>query len=281
VSADGRFVAFDSFASNLNPGDLDFTQDVFVRDVRGPAPDSVTPPAVTGSALAGDTLTCSTGTFSNGPHTFVREWRRDGAVIAGQTGATYVVAGGDIGRQLTCMVVASGPGGSASAESAAVVPPPPGSTGPAGAQGSAGPQGPVGTQGQTGPEGPAGPQGPAGLSGGTNAGNRAAPLFLALAQSRLSTPTGKRVAMPYVATAPGGVVLEVRKGRRTVARVNGSAKAGRNTLSVPGKVARAIRGAGSKPKALAAGRYTLRLTLRGTDAQTATDSARLTVTRRR
>ena len=275
VSGDGRFVAFDSAATNLHPADADSLRDVFVRDVRGPAPELLTAPTIGGSALAGDTLTCSTGAFSNGPHAFVREWRRDGAAIPVQTASTYAVASADIGHRLTCVVVATGPGGSASAESAAVVPPPSGAAGQAGPQGAAGVQGPAGT------EGPAGPQGPPGLSGGTTPGNRSAPLFLALAQAKITTATGKRVAVSYVTTAPGDVVLEVLKGRNTVARINGGAKAGRNTLSVPGKVAPAVRAAGSKAKALAAGRYTLRLTMRAGDGQTATDNARLTVTRRR
>ena len=34
ISADGRFVAFDSLASNLVPGDTNGTNDVFVRDRR-------------------------------------------------------------------------------------------------------------------------------------------------------------------------------------------------------------------------------------------------------
>jgi Tol biopolymer transport system component len=37
VSADGRFVAFDSGASNLHPDDSDFTRDVFVRDLQAGA----------------------------------------------------------------------------------------------------------------------------------------------------------------------------------------------------------------------------------------------------
>lgn len=32
ISADGRFVAFSSFASNLVPGDIDFTSDIFLHD---------------------------------------------------------------------------------------------------------------------------------------------------------------------------------------------------------------------------------------------------------
>lgn len=42
ISADGRFVAFQSQATNLDPADTDATDDVFVRDVRGPqAPPSL------------------------------------------------------------------------------------------------------------------------------------------------------------------------------------------------------------------------------------------------
>ena len=37
VSANGRFVAFDSFASNLVPGDDNFARDVFVHDRRAGA----------------------------------------------------------------------------------------------------------------------------------------------------------------------------------------------------------------------------------------------------
>ena len=42
ISADGRFVAFDSSASNLVPGDTDRAGDVFVRDRGAPAADTAT-----------------------------------------------------------------------------------------------------------------------------------------------------------------------------------------------------------------------------------------------
>ena len=41
ISADGRFVAFASFADNLVPGDTNFTSDVFVVDRNGGAPQRV------------------------------------------------------------------------------------------------------------------------------------------------------------------------------------------------------------------------------------------------
>ena len=40
ISADGRFVAFNSRASNLVPGDTNISQDVFVRNVEPPPTDS-------------------------------------------------------------------------------------------------------------------------------------------------------------------------------------------------------------------------------------------------
>jgi RTX calcium-binding nonapeptide repeat (4 copies)/WD40-like Beta Propeller Repeat len=45
VSADGRFVAFTSAASNLHPDDADTSEDVFVRDVLGAPPSPPPPPA--------------------------------------------------------------------------------------------------------------------------------------------------------------------------------------------------------------------------------------------
>jgi hypothetical protein len=100
-----------------------------------------------------------------------------------------------------------------------------------------------------------------------------------LSQSRLRSRTGKRLALPYLTTAPGDAVLEVLRGRRAVGRVTGRARAGRNTLSLPARVRPAARSAGARARALAPGRYTVRLTIRGADGQTASDSARLTVTR--
>ena len=68
VSADGRFVAFDSFASNLVTGDTNEEPDAFVREL---TPDLVcTPnPANLGSAQVGSsttpafTVTCTNTTF--------------------------------------------------------------------------------------------------------------------------------------------------------------------------------------------------------------------------
>ena len=177
VSADGRFVAFNSTATNLDPADGDTIFDVFARDVLGPPPPPQ-PPA--------------------------------------------------------------GPAG------------PAGSAGPAGGTGSAGPAG------GTGPAGPAGPP--------------AFKLIGVISQARLAARTGRRFSVPFVATDRANAVLEIRKGRKVLARVRARAKSGRNSLRV-----------GARPasrKALKGGSYTLRLALTGADGQKATDTARLSVRRR-
>jgi hypothetical protein len=60
----------------------------------------------------------------------------------------------------------------------------------------------------------------------------------------------------------------VRKGKKLVSHLAGSARSGRNNLSW------------KTPKKLKAGAYSLKLTARGTDGQTATDSAKLTLRKR-
>lgn len=76
-------------------------------------------PAITGIATEGETLTVSNGTWSNTPDTYARIWMRDGVVIAGETGATYVLATADVGAVITASVKATNSGVSAVATSAA------------------------------------------------------------------------------------------------------------------------------------------------------------------
>lgn len=76
----------------------------------------------------------------------------------------------------------------------------------------------------------------------------------------------------FAASAAATARLQVLQGRRVRATATKRiTRAGRTTITLTGKV----RG---KPR-LAAGRYTIRLTITGADKQTATDTARLTVTR--
>jgi len=93
-----------------------------------------------------------------------------------------------------------------------------------------------------------------------------------ISQARLAARTGRRFSVPFVATDRANAVLEIRKGRKVLARVRARAKSGRNSLRV-----------GARPasrKALKGGSYTLRLALTGADGQKATDTARLRVRRR-
>ncbi|HVE68542.1 MAG TPA: hypothetical protein VNB64_08180 [Solirubrobacteraceae bacterium] len=90
-------------------------------------PVNLMPPTITGTAHQGQQLACSDGTWLNFPTSYARQWKRDGAAIPGATGATHTVVAADVGRQVTCSVVASnGAGDSVEATSAPVVP-----TGPA------------------------------------------------------------------------------------------------------------------------------------------------------
>ena len=134
-----------------------------------------------------------------------------------------------------------------------------GPAGPAGPQGPAGPpapQGPAGPAGAIGPQGPAGPPGPA-----------LDRLALALATDRVRAHPRQRVTLRYATTTAATIELRVLTGRRRVARVRATADAGRNTirLRAPGR----------------ARRYRVHAIATTADGQTATDRARLTVTRNR
>jgi Glycine rich protein len=119
---------------------------------------------------------------------------------------------------------------------------------------------PQGPPGPAGPPGPVGPQGPAGPVVTIER------LILAAFDDRLRARPRARVTLRYIATASAAVELAILRGRRTVARIRGRAKAGRNTLRL-----RAPR---------AAGRYTLALEARA-DNRSATERVRLTVSRPR
>lgn len=68
-------------------------------------------PSLTGTPVLGQTLTCAPGTWSGNPNSFSYAWLRDGVVIAGQTGSTYVVQAADQGHSISCQVTASNGGG--------------------------------------------------------------------------------------------------------------------------------------------------------------------------
>jgi hypothetical protein len=100
-----------------------------------------------------------------------------------------------------------------------------------------------------GPAGPTGPQGPAGPS--TPGGQAEPELFMVISSAKLASVAGKRLSVPYVSTGAADTVLEVRLGRKVIARVTGRAKPGRNAIAWNGKDGK---------KAAKPGRYTVSLT---------------------
>ena len=112
ISADGRFVKFDSAASNLVAGDTNFTYDIFV--VANPLYDGDGPVAMpptgnvlitglpeTGSTLRADTLTIAD---ANGLGTFSYQWFAGGDVIEGANSDSFTPMAAQIGRKITVRV---------------------------------------------------------------------------------------------------------------------------------------------------------------------------------
>ncbi len=105
-----------------------------------PAPTNSSLPAVKGTAAEGQTLTSSNGTWTGSPTSYEHQWQdctSSGKCtnIEGATGASYVLAAGDVGQTVRIVVTATNAGGSTQAASAAtatvVVSPPTDSTPPA------------------------------------------------------------------------------------------------------------------------------------------------------
>jgi len=71
-------------------------------------PTNTVAPAVTGSGVVNQVLTCSPGNWvGNGTITYAYQWLRNGAVIAGATSATYMLANADDGAAVRCRVTAT------------------------------------------------------------------------------------------------------------------------------------------------------------------------------
>lgn len=93
-------------------------------------------------------------------------------------------------------------------------------------------------------------------------------LLVALIRSKLKTDAGEKVKVPFLATADGDATLDVlRRGNRVV-RIERDAIAGENRITWSGKV---------KSRPASPGRYSLELTVRGTDGQTASDEGSLKI----
>ena len=127
--------------------------------------------------------------------------------------------------------------------------------GPRGPAGAPGPQGVPGTNGAPGPPGPQGPAGAATLS----------PLAVALAADRFKVRRRRRLVLRFVVTDAARVTVELRNGRKRVARAARSVEAGRATIRL------------RIPKAT--GKRTLVVTATTADGRKATDRARVTVRR--
>lgn len=87
----------------------------------GVAPSNTTPPVIAGTGAVGSTLTCTPGTWSGAPApTKSYQWLRDGTVISGATGLTYLLVAGDAGANIAVRETASNVVGSANVVSNAI-----------------------------------------------------------------------------------------------------------------------------------------------------------------
>ena len=76
--------------------------------------------------------------------------------------------------------------------------------------------------------------------------------------------------------------IEIRKGRRTLVHLEGRVRAGKSAVTWNGRRNRPRRShRRRRARVLATGRYTIVLTITSADGQQATDTARLTIKRKR
>lgn len=130
------------------------------------------------------------------------------------------------------------------------------------------PTGPAGPAGAVGPEGPAGATGATGLPGSPGIAGASSPvvaLYAGFAQDPVAARAKRSFRVRYVLTRSAYVTIDVFKGATRVRRIRQNAAAGRGSVLV---------------SALVNGRYSLKLTAKSADAQTATDKVTLKVTPR-
>lgn len=97
--------------------------DAAVAMASAAVPANTVAPALSGTATVGQTLTVTNGTWTGSPTpTYSRAWLRDGVVIPGATGTTYVLVGADEDAVITVRVTATNTTGTASAVSNASAP---------------------------------------------------------------------------------------------------------------------------------------------------------------
>lgn len=75
-----------------------------------PPPSLISSPVLTGIVRVGQTLSVTSGVWSDAD-TFAYQWTLDGVDIPGETSSTYLVTSAAMASQITCEVIATGPGG--------------------------------------------------------------------------------------------------------------------------------------------------------------------------
>ena len=89
--------------------------------MKGVAPTVATAPKLSGTGKIGAAVSVDAGAWDGKPApSTALQWRRDGADIAGATGASYTPVAADDRAALTCRVTATNAAGSQSATTAAV-----------------------------------------------------------------------------------------------------------------------------------------------------------------
>lgn len=118
VAADlGKFLRFSVTATN-DLGSTTATSDPTSAVIAAFAPPLVTTaPTISGNPTVGQVLTSTNGAFSGNPTpTVTRAWRVDGQDVAGETGTTYTIKAGDLGKMILMRATAQNTQGSISAD---------------------------------------------------------------------------------------------------------------------------------------------------------------------
>jgi hypothetical protein len=109
LSAERVAAHYDAANAELAKGGCGGTSDVR-PDQRPPAPQNTSLPRARGVAEPGNVVWCDPGEWTGDPHHFRQLWYRDGVARHASEWA-YEVTADDAGHELTCRVVATGPGG--------------------------------------------------------------------------------------------------------------------------------------------------------------------------
>jgi hypothetical protein len=133
--SDALLTIFGIAKASYEPTWIDANDD-FIEDALQ-APQALLAPAISGTAAEGNTLTVSNGTWTGPTPSYTYEWFRDGALIEGETSATYDLietvdadpeaeppveaVEGDAGKTIQARVTATNDIGATSAFAPAVV----------------------------------------------------------------------------------------------------------------------------------------------------------------